>query len=670
MKLLITYIPFQVLLGVLLGIYFPVLNLYITCIVFFTVFIMMFLLHRSKMIKAVTHQLFFFFILLFGMSLSWCTQIIQQDFKYVNHYKSYINKEAFVKVTLVKQITTTQKNKRFYAQVNSINDTITSGKILVEIPINQAQAKNIDIGNVLLCKTHIQNIYPPVSPYDFNYRDYLAKQHVYAKINLEDNFIKTGDKLTWFIKLQKQRSYVNKKIEASVLSANTQSLIKAMLLGHRDSVTKEMQTSFTNAGVVHIIAISGMHVGVLYMMLLYTFRFLKKLQYGDYVYVLVILICLWAFAVFSGLSSSVIRSVTMFSFFTLTKLKSGKRLVLEAIITSMLILLLVDVNHLYNLGFQLSYAAVISIVVFYPLLSKWVKVKNKIAQYFIDVLIVSVIAQLGVLPLSSHYFHLIPLQFLLANFFAVSLLPVVLYAGILVVIKILVLTKQSFIELCYDEFITFYLDGIQYFSSFSDWILKDLYLLKVEIINYYVLLFCIWYLVDQFSYRRIKHSFALIIICQLFVLLNIYKSTNKDELIIYNTFNNIITLKTDKTLTVVSKDSLTVKDSILLKPNQFKNYIKTTKNVKSDVFSFKNETYILINKNQPYHLLDKKGLILILSNNPKINIERLLINLGPKQVIITSANYKSNQLKWKSTCKKLQVPFYCIADLGAYVEKN
>ena len=667
MKLLITYIPSQVLLGVLLGILFPILNIYIVCVLPFVILMMMFLLHRYVMSKTVAHQIFFLLLMLFGMSVSWFSQTLQNDLKDKNHYTKYLNQRVSTEITLVKQLSTTNTYHRFYAAVNVVNDTITTGKILIEIPVKPSKVSDLEIGDILFCKSFFKKINPPPSPYDFDYETYLARQHIYAKIKLENHYIKIGETDSWFIKLQKLRNSVNKILEKSSLSANTIGLMKAMLLGDKNGVTDEMLTSFTNSGVVHIIAISGMHVGVLYFMLLYTFGFVKRFKYGNYIYVLIVLLCLWSFAVFSGLSSSVVRSITMFSFFTLTKLKRGKRLVLEAIITSMLILLLYDSNYLFNVGFQLSYSAVISIVVFYPLLSKWIKVKYKIVQYFIDVLVVSVIAQLGVLPFALYYFHQIPLQFLFANFFAVSLLPVVLYGGIIVLFKFLLFPNQCFVESLYNDFISYYLEVVQYFSSFSRWILKDVSFSQIEILYYYVSLFCVWYLVDSFYYKRIKHSLVLIIICQLLLLFDMYKEKEASELLIYNSIGqNMITVRYQKAITIFAKDSLTAKDSVLLKANQLKNQLKEINYSSREVFTFKNDNYLVINKNKPYYLLKQKDLILIIVDNPKINLERLMTSLKPKHVIITSSNYKNNQLKWKSTCKKLQVPFYCVAELGAY----
>ena len=262
MKLLITYIPFQVLIGFLLGIFFPVINLYIIVATACAVFIIMFLLHYYMMHKPIAHQSFFLLIVFFGMSLSWFSQIIQHDFSDNNHYIKNLNKNVYTQITLVRQLTTTKTSQRFYANVNTVKDTVSSGKILVDIPVENTKDKGLELGDILYCKARLVAIYPPSSPYNFDYKTYLARKHIYAKIKLDSNYIKVGEKNSWIINLQKNRNIVHEKIEKSSLSTDTKGLIKAMLLGDKNDVSNQVLTSFTNAGVVHIIAISGMHVGV------------------------------------------------------------------------------------------------------------------------------------------------------------------------------------------------------------------------------------------------------------------------------------------------------------------------------------------------------------------------------------------------------------------------
>lgn len=668
MKLLFTYIPFQLLLGVLLGILYPITNIQAVLSILLLLLIMMALLPRFKKKSTFFNSFVFLLILAFGMTMSWFSMFYTNPLLDNNHYKNN-NTTVTAVVRIDKQLKDSKTNKRFYASVKSINDTLTSGKILLNIPLKNIETSIVRVGDVLMIKSKFRGVKCSTSPYDFDYKSYLAKQQVYAIVNLNEHFFKIDENKSWIIKLQVLRDRVSYLLDRSNLSSQTIGLMKAMLLGDKEGITNQMQNSFTDSGVVHIIAISGMHIGVLYFMLLFVFGFLNRFQYGNYLYVIIVIFCLWSFAVFSGMSNSVVRSVTMFSFFTLTKLKKGDRLVLEAIVTSMLILLLADTNYVYSIGFQLSYTAVISIVVFYPLLSKWVKVKNKFLQYFIDVLVVSVVAQMGVLGFSLYYFHQLPMQFLFTNFFAVSLLPLVLYGGIIILIKLLITTKSSFLEFVFDEFISFYLEIINYFSSLTSWILKEVYIEKIEVFYYYTFLFGVWYLLNSISLQKIKHVLYLIIICQLVFLFDDLYLKKHTELLIYNTNHSVITIRQDENLESLSNNLLSENDLTLLKENQFKNEIKTLTCHKNEAFYYNNETYLIIDKNISYESLSLKDMILVISNNPKINFERLLVELKPKLIVIESSNYDYNYLKWKKTCVALDVPFYSVREKGAYQVK-
>jgi competence protein ComEC len=663
MKLLVSYIPFQLLMGVFLGILFPQGSLRFLVVYLLVIIVLMFLLHRFMMHKYFSHLFYFILICMFGMCMSWFSQLYNNDLSKESHYFRFIDQSITAKLTICRQLKSTKVSERFYGKLHMINDTQVEGKVLIEFPLSVEN--DLKVGDVFVCKTTLRSINAPVSPYDFDYKRYLIRQHVYAKIKLEGRYVKLGEDNSLLVTLQKFRSSLSKTLEESNLSTNTVVLMKAMLLGDKSSVTQEIKTSFTDSGVVHIIAISGMHIGILYFVLLFTFGFVKRLKYGNYVYVCMVLICLWSFAVFSGLSSSVVRSVLMFSFFTLTKLKKGYRLVFEALVTSMLILLLFDSNYIFDIGFQLSYFAVISIVTFYPLFSKHVTLKIKVILYFVDILLVSFVAQLGVLGLTLFYFHQVPLHFLLTNFFAVSLLPVVLYGGILVLIKVIINVQSVHLEVWYDNFISFYLQVIQFFSSLSQWILKDVEIRITHVLSYYVLLYGVWYLANSISYKKITHFFCLCIVCQLmFIVETIY---TKEELLLYNNYGpSLVTVQTAKKLRIFGKSILNHKDSLLLKENRFQNNIEELICDTNEVFAFKGVTYLMVNKTKSYDLLSKKGMVFIISNNPKINMERMIISLRPKTIIIDNSNYKYHQVKWIDTCEKFNIPFYIISDQGAY----
>jgi len=660
MKLLLTYIPFQLLLGVLLGILIPLeKDLFVA--VSIVLLILMFV-SKLKALCIYKNKLLFLTIFFGGFLISSFSVFLKNDLYTKNHYICDLKKEVFLKLRIIESLSSSKKSDRYFGEVIRIDRKKSSGKILIVVNKDSLRSKLV-LGDEFVCKTNIRKINLPPSPYDFNYRNYLKHKQVFGRIKVE-NYLKTGKKSNLIWTIRGYRSQVIAKVNQSILSKNTKGLLIAILLGDRDFLSKEIKTSFTNAGVVHLIAISGMHVGVLYFMLLSVLSFLNFYKKGNYIQVVIVLIFLWFFAVFSGLSSSVVRSVTMFSFISLARLHNRKGLLLEPIISSMLLLLIVHPAYLFDVGFQLSYSAVSSIVSFYPLITQKIAFKNKIATYFTDVVIISVAAQLGVLPVVFYYFHQIPLQFLVANFIAVSALPLVIYGGIIVVCKLCISDAFLFIENYYDFFIEKYIAVIAYFSSMDALILKNITLHPFHVFLSFVLLFLLWNLLKAVTYTKIVSFGLCVLLFQFTYIYYQYKVFKKQELIVYNDYRNLA-------ITIKNKYRLMVYQHTLSKEyfraNKRNNCIDEVKKIENDVFQFKEVNYIVINKNYAYDKIKTRGLILIIDNNPKINMMRVVSMLKPKKVIVTAKNYQSNVEKWKNTCNNLQVPFYNIATKGAYV---
>lgn len=662
MRLIYTYVPFQVLIGVVFGILCnpqTTLPFYCLGVVLLLLITLLLILNKKKKQLGKTY-LFFLAVVLFGVLSVWCSQYITNNLNNQQHYQYKAKENNYVEFVLTKKLKSTQKYKRFYAEVLHLNNQKVCGKILVEFL--KEQSFNIEIGNVLICKTKLHPISLPASPYHFNYKSYLARKNIFAKIRVQ-SYVQTGRSNHFFITIQKFRNKIVAALEKANLSNNTKGLMMAMLLGDRDGIADETQKAFVNAGVVHLIAISGMHVGVLYFLLLITFKFLKQYKYGTILQTFLILCCLWTFAIFSGLSSSVVRCVTMFSFIVISKIIRRKTLLLEPIISSALILLWIYPNYLFDAGFQLSYAAVINIVVFYPLITRKYKFSNKVIQYFFDVLLVSIIAQLGVLPISLYYFHQFPFQFLIANFFAVSLLPLVLYGGLLVLLKILFVKSCVFIETSFDTGILFYLRVIKNIAEWDHWIVKNVFFSDVYVLAYYLMLLFVWKLLKDFRVKNMLWLLTSVVVFQVVVLSTIYYRGQKEQLIIENNyFSPSVKIIKGTNLFVFDKYSLIGANALLIKNNIDNVYYMNNK-----VFQFKKDCYLIVSEKLEYEKITQKGMVLILRNNPKVNLERIVYNLQPKKVIVEANNYFNNVLKWKSTCKKLQVPFYDVKSSGAFV---
>jgi len=200
----------------------------------------------------------------------------------------------------------------------------------------------------------------------------------------------------------------------------------------REKLGDEIKQSYRVSGAVHILAISGLHVGILYIVLFYSLSFLKRRPWGKIVFVLVIMTALWFFALLTGLSPSVLRASTMFSFVLIGQTLSRYSNVYNSLAISAFILLFINPLLIFNVGFQLSYCAVLGIVILQPRLhNNLMRSRLWLVDKISGLVAVSIAAQLATFPLSLYYFHQFPVYFWLTNIIVIPLATLILYFGFL-----------------------------------------------------------------------------------------------------------------------------------------------------------------------------------------------------------------------------------------------
>jgi competence protein ComEC len=204
------------------------------------------------------------------------------------------------------------------------------------------------------------------------------------------------------------------------------SLLKAVCLGDRSSLTDDMRQAYAAAGGMHLLAVSGLHVGLIWWVLQYMTGCLSMILRKEKQRTMLVVGLLWFYAFMTGFSSSVCRSVTMFSFFSASRMMGERAHPLNVILVSAFLLVLIEPVRLMDVGFQLSYAAIIGIISLHPLVSRMVRVKNRALRWVWEATSVSLAAQLSTAPLVIYYFHQLPVYSLITNLIAVPLLSLLI----------------------------------------------------------------------------------------------------------------------------------------------------------------------------------------------------------------------------------------------------
>lgn len=205
----------------------------------------------------------------------------------------------------------------------------------------------------------------------------------------------------------------------------------AILLGYDDSLSTAVKNSYVAAGSMHILCVSGMHVGIVYLLASFLLSFLGRGKRMVWIKKVILLLLIWLYAVLTGLSPSVMRSSLMLSFLIFGELIHRKGFALNSIAASAFLLLMIDPDHLFAIGFQLSYAAVVGIVLLQRPVYKLLFFKNTVLDKMWEITAVSLAAQLSTMPFTVYYFHQFTPYFWLSNLFMTPLSFVVILLGML-----------------------------------------------------------------------------------------------------------------------------------------------------------------------------------------------------------------------------------------------
>ncbi|CAL2102707.1 Competence protein [Tenacibaculum sp. 190130A14a] len=673
MKKLVRYTPTSFLLFLIIGIIlqfqwniwcFGINNLYIFTSI---LFVILFLL-KWKNIKISFSILSSCLFVLIGISILLIQNPRNRKDYYLKHYK----KDCSGILTIQKILKPSQFNYKFVAKVSQINSKKTSGHILLNISIDTIQ-KPPTIGDQLYLYLIFQELPSPLNPYQFDYKSYLAKQHIYHQVFTKHESFKTLK--TSSPSFYRIASNIRDKIKCTLkkyhFSKETLTIINALLLGERQQISKELLDSYTKAGAIHILAISGLHIGVILWFLSLLFSFLERYKQGRFIKTALLIGCLWSFAFIAGLSASVVRATTMFSFVSISLIFKRKQLIEHSLISSMLLLLLINPLFLFDVGFQLSYLAVFGIVWIQPLLYALWKPKYALIDKFWQLFTVSIAAQTAILPLSLYYFNQFPMLFILSNLLIIPFLATILISGIIIILLALTDLLPTIIVTIYEFIISSMNSLINWIGHQEAFLLKEISLSLPEVFVWYLCIILFFQMIIQKKRKLLLVSLLLSIIGVQFILLaKHYKTTTTKELIVFHkTKSSLIGVRNGRKFLLYYNDSITPYIYNVVAP--YKTHKKTTiqfRNNIPNVLSLRNDTILLVDSLGIYNITLRKPIV-ILQYSPKINLTRLITRLNPKIIVVDGSNYKSYINRWEATCEKEKTPFYNTRKNGAYILK-
>jgi len=301
-----------------------------------------------------------------------------------------------------------------------------SGKVL----IYHQSSIPFEPGMVILVKKMPDQIASPSNPGEFDYRSFLIRKGIYFRQFLGTDFQIIATSSSTQYPLARLRHNISEMLASKIPDEQSRQIAMALLLGEKKSLDPEVRESYAQAGVLHILAVSGLHVGIIYMIFIFLMKPLKLSKNKAKVYLLIVIFGIWGYALLTGMSPSVVRAAIMFTLLTLGQMRERKPSIYNILAFSAMLTIVVNPDVIYEVGFQLSYLAVLGIVLIQPILVRiWIP-KRRVVEYFWQLSTVSFAAQLVTFPLSVYYFHVFPTYFLIGNLLILPLAFLIMNVGV------------------------------------------------------------------------------------------------------------------------------------------------------------------------------------------------------------------------------------------------
>lgn len=473
-----------------------------------------------------------------------------------------LQKDEIITFILDKKLNSNLKNKRYEVIILDKSRPI---KATLSIPKDFPE---LDYTHYYRGKGFINRIKKPEHSYQFDYSKYMSRREIYYQIYLSNAFEHAErNYLSPTEKIKQYRLNVLRKIDKSQLPKANKELLKGIILADRTEIDEATNDDFTRTGLVHILAISGSHMviifGLAYFLLSQIWLLSKRWR------VLLSLAFIWAFTVFIDYGSSVVRSSIMISIYYIYVLLKRKPDLLQSVSLSALFILGFNPHQLFDVGFQLSFSAVLGIYwLNRPIAKLFPKVDSKIYQYFSSIISITLSAQIATLPLVLYYFHQFPLISLVSNIFAIPLAEVVIIYSVFMAIFIGLGFEILWLEKGYDLISSLFLNTVHFFAGFDTLLIEQIPMNIIEAVFLGITIYFLRSLLINFNAKNsIWIGFSVLIFLSLRFTFNIL-AYNTDEFLVHKHYRkNIFSIKNNNKIIFYipeDGDSAQIKKYILL----------------------------------------------------------------------------------------------------------
>lgn len=573
-------IPF--IIGIISAVYYP-LNQHYSILIFSSFFISFIVLSSIKKINSNYHFRWIFGLHIYLLFFLLGAILTQLKSNQNQHHLSNLNEQLIIGEIAEPPV----KKDKIVKCVLAIKGTRTQehwknveGKTIVFLEKDYL-SETLNMGDYISFQPEFKDVPEPKNPLEFDYKKYLS----FHLIN-QQTFLKTTN---WTL-LEHSESYniyafadlVRRKMIATLeqlgLTNNELGVASALILGYKNNIEAQLKSAYSSSGAMHVLAVSGLHVGIIFMIFNVLLKFLDKLKHGSYLKGVLLLFILWCYALITGLSPSVMRSATMFSFVVIGKTFQRNSNFFNTLSLSALLMLLYNPLFIFDVGFQLSYAAVAGIVLMQPWLGSFYSPNTWLGNYIWGLITVSIAAQIATFPLGLYYFHQFPNYFLLSNLLVIPFALFILILGLITLAFSFVPILNVYLGIGL-KWLVFVLNWtVTYIDQLPFAVTDNIKFTFANVLTVYCIIACIILLI---AYRKFRYFLGFSLFT-LFLLLSIafdkYQLLHQKKFIVYN-------IPKHTAINFIDADDNILVSDIMLSKNKLKFHVENNwvdKGIKSE----------------------------------------------------------------------------------------
>ena len=425
-------------------------------------------------------------------------------------------------------------------EVEATNDMSSNGIAQLYLEKNDTSEK-LKYGDLLYANVQFFEINEPSNPKEFNYKEYLRIHDIHHQAFIrQTQWVKVrNDANPFFEFIFGVRNKCNSILETSGMSTENIAVAKALIIGDKELIDDELMLSYAASGALHVLAVSGLHVGIIMLILNFFLSPIKRLKNGKILFIILVVLGVWFYSVLTGLSPSVLRAAVMFSFVIIGNELQRDTSIYQSLLVSAMLLILIDPHIIFKIGFLLSYLAVFGIVFFHPKIFALLHFKNFILRKTWQISSISIAAQIATFPLGIYCFQQFPNFFLIANLIVIPVSFVILVGGIAYLVFVAIPFLNDVLLFILDWSVWALNVSVKWVEELPFSVYWGISIEWFDVLLLYGFIFSLTFSILNRSKKLLLLSFYLL---TLTVGLNYYakyKSINENKIVIYSIKNEI-----------------------------------------------------------------------------------------------------------------------------------